>query len=508
VATYFSLLMEASAGSSTFLERSVELSTNNIQLGIVRGISYGLFGKPDVFMPQARALGARLLRLYFFWGQVEPLPGTYDWTVVDRFLEQLEPDDEVWVTVCSSSRWATREATDFLPPSPARDPAAYREFVRRLVRRCAGRVRYWQCDNEPSNIGLLWAGTAPEYVAQLGAFHAAVHESDGGALVVLGGCGYDVLSSEANSPQRQFFRHLVDAGRDAFDVFDVHLYGDPYRVPEYVETARALMHGCGYEKPVVAGEYAGPALFEFPEAERAMQGALADIFAAPPGSRSTDALKEQARQETPERRAMRALYARMPELPPRLQMFMAGCPPELETRRHRIACRQLIMRNMLAAAAGVRRTLYWNLAPEVPGPVDPYAIMHLLIGKLPLLDYCDGRIERRYPEADAFERLGCLLMRAVRVDRLELSGCPAIYAFRVECVDAAPVLVVWERRDAFDGECAAPVAVTMPWSASGAHVVDVFGETHIADVHDGAVRLPVTDTPLFMSEDVADALDT
>jgi len=173
--------MEASAGSSTFLERSVELSTNNIQLGIVRGISYGLFGKPDVFMPQARALGARLLRLYFFWGQVEPLPGTYDWTVVDRFLEQLEPDDEVWVTVCSSSRWATREATDFLPPSPARDPAAYREFVRRLVRRCAGRVRYWQCDNEPSNIGLLWAGTAPEYVAQLGAFHAAVHESDGGA---------------------------------------------------------------------------------------------------------------------------------------------------------------------------------------------------------------------------------------------------------------------------------------------------------------------------------------
>jgi hypothetical protein len=485
----------------------VKSQANDIRLGIVRGISYGLFGKPDVFAPQARALGARLLRVYFFWGQIEPRPGAYEWTTVDSLLDQLEPDDEVWITVCSSSRWATRESTDFLPPSPAREPATYAEFVRRLVRRCAGRVRYWQCDNEPSNIGLLWAGTTAEYVAQLTAFHAAVHESDAGALVVLGGCGYDVLSSGPDSPQREFFRHLVDAGRDAFDVFDVHLYGDPYRVPEYVKTARVLMRAGGYEKPVVAGEYAGPSLFEFPEAERAMQKALASIFAAPPGTQSTDALKEQARQETPERRAMRALYARMTDLPPRLQMFMAGCAPELEAKRHRIACRQLMMRNLLAAAAGVRRTLYWNLAPEAPGPADPYVVMHLLIGKLPLLDYGGGRIERRYPEADAFVRVGRVLAGAVRVDRIELPDCPTIYAFRVDCVDSAPVLVVWERRDAFDGECAAPVTVEVPWPTSGAHVADVFGNTHIATVDDGAVRLRVTDTPLIVSNGIADGFD-
>ena len=29
-----------------------------IRLGVVRGISYGLFGKPGEFVPQARALGA------------------------------------------------------------------------------------------------------------------------------------------------------------------------------------------------------------------------------------------------------------------------------------------------------------------------------------------------------------------------------------------------------------------------------------------------------------------
>jgi hypothetical protein len=106
---------------------------------------------------------------------------------VDAFLDQLDGSEEVWVTVCSSSRWATRQATDFLPPSPAKDLEAYRRFVDRLVRHCAGRVRYWQCDNEPSNVGLLWAGTAAEYVAQLKVMYRAVKDADPDALVVLGG---------------------------------------------------------------------------------------------------------------------------------------------------------------------------------------------------------------------------------------------------------------------------------------------------------------------------------
>jgi hypothetical protein len=33
--------------------------------------------------------------------------------------------------------------------------------------RVCGRVDYWQCHNEPSNTGMLWAGTASDYVDQL-----------------------------------------------------------------------------------------------------------------------------------------------------------------------------------------------------------------------------------------------------------------------------------------------------------------------------------------------------
>ena len=37
-----------------------------IRLGIVRGISYGLFGKSNIFMPQLRELGATLVRIYAY----------------------------------------------------------------------------------------------------------------------------------------------------------------------------------------------------------------------------------------------------------------------------------------------------------------------------------------------------------------------------------------------------------------------------------------------------------
>jgi hypothetical protein len=51
----------------------------------------------------------------------------------------------------------------------------------------------------------------------------------------------------------------------------------------------------------------------------------------------------------PSRRKPRpALYDQMADLPPTLQMFMAGCPADLEARRDRINCRQLVMRTVLA----------------------------------------------------------------------------------------------------------------------------------------------------------------
>jgi hypothetical protein len=446
-----------------------DAALDGVRLGIVRGISYGLFGKPDRFLPQLRELGAGLVRVYFNWSQVEPEPDRWSFDAVDAFLDQLDGSEEVWVTVCSSSRWATRQATDFLPPSPAKDLEAYRRFVDRLVRHCAGRVRYWQCDNEPCNVGLLWAGTAAEYVAQLKVMFRAVKDADPDALVVLGGAPFGLPESPPDSPDRQFFDVLLADGRDAFDLFDLHLYGEASRIPADIETARGLMRAVGYEKPLVAGEYNAPWPNLYPEAVAAMQAAMA------------------------------SLYERMPSLPPQLQMFMRGCPPELEAKRHRINCREILMRNLLALASGVRRTICWNLAPEIPGYENHLSVMDLLFGKLALLDYEGTELSRRHPAADTFALVAGRLTDVDSVVRIEVPGRPSLYLFEVRRRGLGPLLVIWDQRDSFSGEDDLPVAFDWPWPEARAAAVDAFGQPQPAEVRDGRVHLEASITPLLVT---------
>jgi hypothetical protein len=181
-----------------------------------------------------------------------------------------------------------------------------------------------------------------------------------------------------------------------------------------------------------------------------------------------------------------------------LQMFMAGCPAELEAKRDRIGCRQVVMRTLLALGEGVHRTAYWNLAPEYPGPVDPLQMMHLMIGKLPLLGYREGQLSVRHPAADAFALLARQLASARAVRKTEADGPATVRAFEVDRAEGGPLLVVWDHRDPFDGEDEPPVTVTWPWPAAKATVTDTFGHSWTVPGQDGRIRLTICDTPLFV----------
>lgn len=469
-----------------------------IRLGVVRGITYGQLSAPETFLPQARGVGAGIVRVFLYWAQVEPEPGRYVWDTVDALLAQLDGDEEVWVTVSSSSMWATRRATDLLPPSPAHDPATFGAFVHRLVAHCAGRVRYWQCDNEPS-VPILWAGTAEDYVTQFRVFSRAVRDADPGALVVLGGAPPSAVGPEAEQRDHDVFRHIVEHTGADFDVFDVHLYGDPYAIGERIAACRALLAEAGYPKPVVAGEYNGPVPFELPE----VAPELGPIWASANSVPTDDAWIERVAdvdRPGPEYDAMVALYERMATLPPQLQMFMADCPPEAADRRHRWNCRDLVIRNVLALAAGVRRTLCWNLGPEAPETSDPYQIFGLLFDKFRLMDYRDGVLTHRYPAADTLALTSRMLADATTVRRRELPGYPEVFAFDVARGERGALLVVWERRDGFTGEKQPPTPFELAWTGAAARAVDAFGEPVPVRVQGGRIHLPVSGTPVFVEE--------
>jgi hypothetical protein len=484
---------------STGHQKDTERLTNNRQdspFGIVRGPLYGHMGvRADVFMPQVHQLGVHLVRLFLLWDQIEPQQGHFVWDAVDTLMEQLGPSDEVWITLNSSSMWATRHPTHFQPPSPALHPEDYARFVSQLVTHCQGRVRYWQCENEPTN-PLLWEGTVTDYADQLKIFSRAVKEADAEAIVILAGA-VDAFhpTAAAQNPDAQaeqdFFDHLLRENADDFDVFDLHLYGDLSAITANIDAVKQKMADLGYQKPIFCGEYNGPSFFNFAENLPVLQNIFAKMMSNP----QADPLAQATQKD-----AIAELYEQMATLPPQTQMFMEGCPAELEQKRHRINCREVVTRSLLALSRGVEKMLCWNLANE---KVDRANLMHLLFDKHKLFDYERGMFKSPYPAAQTFQRMIDALAGVEHVHQIELPDQPTIFLFEVQRHERTPLFVVWERRDTFSGEDEPSTPVAWKWSAPQARAWDVFGESIPTKVHDTQLHLAVSLTPVFIEPQLA-----
>lgn len=466
--------------------------TMGAPLGIAWGFLYGYSGVPaETFVPQIRALGGSWTKLYLIWNQVEPERGRYDWTAVDAFLAQLQSPEEALIAVFSSSTWATRTKVTMLPPSPALDPADYERFVRALVEHCRGRVRYFQNDSEPNN-PLYWSGTAAEFVRQLEVFHRAVKAADPQAVVIVG--GYDgIFDPGGYIPNQEkglaFFDEVLRDGRDAFDVFDLRLYADAYTIPARVAFMRKKMTDLGYERPIVSTEYNGPGFFDFAE-NRAYVPLIVEWTSSVAGTQGgTPQLSRKAEE------GVAGLYAKRAELAPATQMFLQGASPEVEERFVRLQCRDLVMRNVMALAAGVQRTMFWDLWHDTSKRDD---VMTLMFGKFKLLEYEGGHLTRRGALAEAFRRMSEQMAGVSHVSRRETRDRPTVYAYDVQRAGRPPLLVVWDRRDPLSGEGLPPLALQLPWPAPGATAVDALGSAVPVAVERGRLQVAVSVTPVFV----------
>jgi len=182
-------------------------------------------------------------------------------------------------------------------------------MVSTLVRYCKGKVGYWQMDNEPHNPS-FWHGSAADYVDQLKVFYRTVKEAAPESFVILAGAAGISNPTLADLPmkqaEREFFAHLMREGADYYDVFDLHLYGDPYIIPTEIEGLREMMAALGYQKPIFAGEYNGPLFFLFKE-NLPYVSLMGQVMSAI----GTEDAQEQSRQEEAEHIFMAELYARM-----------------------------------------------------------------------------------------------------------------------------------------------------------------------------------------------------
>ena len=472
------------------------LPATRSRLGLGWAFLYGYQGAPaEEFMSEVRKAGGGFGKVYLFWNQIEPEQGHYDWTAVDEFVRQLDSPEEGLVAVFSSSEWASAKPSAMLPPGPAKNLDDYYRFVFDLVSHCKGRVRYWQNDCEPNN-PVFWSGTKEQFVAQLKTFYKAVKAADPDALVVAG--GYDGLFNPPGmlpmfnqAAGLEFFDYVLKEGRDAFDVFDLRLYADPYTIPGRVDVIRGKMQRLGYEKPIVATEYGGPGFFEFPVNLLYVPLVIVWSQAAAGGEAKSD----------PAESPIGKLYERMETLAPETQMFMQGCPAALDAKLYRLQCREVAVRNVLALSAGVERTAYWELL-TLTMPRDN--MMMLMYGKVGMLSYENHKVAKRFPVVDAFARTARALDGVRAVKRIELPSQKSLYYFEIDRGERGPAWVIWDRRNTFSGEDSPAIPVELSWSRGAADAADVLGNAVTVEVRDRQLKLPVSVTPIFIEPRLPD----
>ena len=215
-------------------------------------------GSRDRGMAMHRDLGVRLSREGLIWRHYQPesgagVPHQADFDdVVSRLaragiaLQFMVTETPYWASTAVGKRkedpQTYRQAppvglyrpiftdgTDVPGPGKRINPDhPWASFLETVVRRYQGRVRYWQCWNEPDYPkGVLeaaagdpqrsWQGSVRDYVRLLVVMHTVVKWIDPEAQVVTGGLGH-----------APYLQAMLDHGAGPyFDLLDFHAYGWP-----------------------------------------------------------------------------------------------------------------------------------------------------------------------------------------------------------------------------------------------------------------------------------------
>lgn len=215
----------------------------------------------DDVLVQAKALGVRWLRLYVFWGIIQPnapaAPGcdNCNWSYTDRLLQMLVAQGFTpIVTIWGNPTWAATYGNGPIDKVPL---SYFGAFVSALAQRYP-QVQYWEFYNEPDNwasMGMGWGGQGAQYAQMLAAAYNAIHPGGapgagaGPQYVVFGGVAaerdYCTGHPNNNCFDNSFIGTVIANanGSPLFDRMGIHFYASyagRYTPPNIVGKALAL----------------------------------------------------------------------------------------------------------------------------------------------------------------------------------------------------------------------------------------------------------------------------
>jgi O-antigen ligase len=165
--------------------------------------------------------GFTWVRQPFYWSQIEPEPGQFDWATSDRVIEALARHPRLRLVA----------VLDDDPPIPPADPDHFAAFAGAFATRYGAQVDTYQVWDEP-NLADHWGGESvnpPAYADLLARTADAIRAADSDAHIVLAGLAPTVETGPQGGMQNlsdvRYLEQLYQAGTAPY--FDV-VAGKPY----------------------------------------------------------------------------------------------------------------------------------------------------------------------------------------------------------------------------------------------------------------------------------------
>lgn len=167
---------------------------------------------------QIKKLGVGIVRVDFPWNDIEKQQGVFNYARYDQIVDLLTKNDiEILAVVGYSPNWAARAWN--MPP----DNLDY--FYRcalNLVNRYKGKIKYWECWNEPdSKTYFALQDGMRTYTKLLKKFYKAIKGVDSDALVLHGGVTTNGFYAIKDI--------IKNGGTYSFDIANIHPFVGPER---------------------------------------------------------------------------------------------------------------------------------------------------------------------------------------------------------------------------------------------------------------------------------------
>lgn len=171
--------------------------------------------------PRFRVPSVRLWDTRTTWAHLEPRDNAWSFTALDAHLAAAEAHGttDAVLVLGGTPSWAARDpdakGAPWLPAgsaSPPRDLADWRDYVRTVATRFAGRIDVYQVGNEP-NVAWFWQGTRAELADMVRAAVEEIRLADPQATVVAPAPIVTTVASTLEASR--WWRALAGTGVDA-----------------------------------------------------------------------------------------------------------------------------------------------------------------------------------------------------------------------------------------------------------------------------------------------------